>query len=319
MDSRFHGEPEMTFNRALVIGSSGQVSRALAAELSGREVLFTSTKGGEVEMDLGDPRSIERAFAAVDARWGDFPAEVFLAGAMTHVDKCEQEQDRCIRVNRDGPAQVAAAAKARGYGLTYFSTEYVFGGAEYEGGEVGPFSEEARPHPTSVYGRSKLEAEQAVLREFGSSALIARTTMIFSWDPNGMNFFMQYLRQLEATAAGRAGPFRVPVDQISTPTYAPALAQAAVELRDLGASGIFNLVGSDLLSRQELVTRVAQRFGFGPEIVAKGFQFVKTADLGQLALRPLTAGLTVDKALRAGVRVDGLEKAFTAILALRGH
>jgi len=309
----------VTFKRALIIGSSGQVSRALGEELSGREVIFTSSKGGEVEMDLGDPSSIERGFAAVDARWGSGPAEVFLAGAMTHVDKCELEKERCIRVNRDGPALVASAAKARGYGLTYFSTEYVFGGAEYEGGEVGPFSEEATPHPTSVYGRSKLEAEQAVVREYGSRALIARTTMVFSWDPKGMNFLMQYLRQLEAAAVGNAGTFRVPVDQISTPTYAPALAQAVVELRDQGIGGIFNLVGSDLLSREELVGKVAQRFGFGPELVAKAFQFVKTADLGQAAVRPLTAGLTSEKALAAGVRVDSLEKAFTSILALRGH
>lgn len=311
----------MSFRRAIVIGSSGQVSRALAEDMADREVIFTSSKGagGTIPLDLGDAASIKKAFAAIEQKIGNGPAEVFLAGALTHVDKCEQEKDLCQRINHEGPALVAAESKARGYGLTYFSTEYVFGGAEYEGGEVGPFSESATPHPTSVYGRSKLEAEQAVQSIFGKDALIVRTTMVFSWDPKGMNFLMQYLRQLEAVATGTFTPFRVPIDQISTPTYAPALAQATVELRDQGIGGIFNLAGSDLLSRGELVERVAKRFGFSAELAGRAFQFVKTADLGQAAVRPLTAGLSVEKARAAGVRVDSLEKAFADVLALRGH
>lgn len=322
MDHSLNGEQKMSFRRAIIIGSSGQVSKALASALEGREVLFTSSKGGAgtIPLDLADPASIRKAFTEIGAKYGPGDAEVFLSGALTHVDKCEQEQDLCRKMNWEGPALVAAESRALGYGLTYFSTEYVFGGAEYEGGEKGPFGEGDTPHPTSWYGRCKLEAERAIEAVYGpKGALIVRTTMVFSWDPTGMNFLMQYLRQLETTAAGKTNLFRVPVDQISTPTYAPALAEATIHLRDKGLGGIFNIAGTDLLSRRELVERVAERFGFDRELVAKAFQFVLTSELGQAAKRPLTAGLSVQKAQDQGLRVDSLKSSLTDVMALRGH
>jgi len=305
----------VSFTKAIVIGSSGQVSRALRLALSGKEVIFTSSsgEGSSLKLDLGDAESIREAFLHISRRMGSEAVEVFLAGAMTHVDNCEREQDKCKRVNSDGPIQVARECKALGFGLTYFSTEYIFGGAEYEGGPVGPFSETDSPYPTSFYGQCKLEAEEGIREIFGEDALIIRTTMVYSFDPSGMNFLMQYLRQLE----NGEKPFRIPIDQISTPTYAPALAEATVALREKSVGGIFNLVGPDLLSRRELVEKVAAAFGFSPADVNAKFQFVKTSDLGQAARRPLTAGLRIDKARTFKLRLDSLDEAFAEVGALR--
>jgi dTDP-4-dehydrorhamnose reductase len=302
----------------VVVGQSGQVSRALSRKLEGREVLFTSSSGGNgsVPLDLGREDSIREAFGSIGQRLGKGPVEVFLAGAMTHVDRCEQEKDRCRQVNEVGPGLVAQECARLGYGLTYFSTEYVYGQAEYEGGPVGPFSEADAPSPSSWYGECKLRAEEAVAKVFGrDGALIARTTMVFSWDPKGMNFLMQYLRQLNPET--RVPSFRIPVDQISTPAYAPWLAEAVIRLRERGVGGIFNLVGSDLLSRREIVERVAEDFGFGKEEAHRAFRFVKTAELGQAARRPLTAGLTMAKAKAHGIEAWSLDQAFADIKKLR--
>lgn len=302
----------------VVIGQSGQVSRALARKLEGREAIFTSSSGGSgaEALDLGRAESIRDAFSRIGARMGKGPVEVFLAGAMTHVDRCEQEKDRCRQVNEIGPGIVAEECARLGYGLTYFSTEYVYGQAEYEGGPVGPFTETDPPSPSSWYGECKLRAEEAVAKVFGrEGALIARTTMVFSWDPKGMNFLMQYLRQLDPET--RVPSFRIPVDQISTPAYAPWLADAVIRLRERGQGGIFNLVGSDLLSRREIVEKVAEEFGFGKEEVHRAFRFVKTAELGQAARRPLTAGLTMEKAKAHGIEAWSLDQAFTDIKKLR--
>lgn len=300
----------MSFGKALIIGQSGQVSQGLAAALKGREVVFTSSSGrdGAIRLDLGDGASVRAGLAEAHRRLGA-GVEVFLSGAMTHVDRCEQEQERCRLVNWEGPALVAQICREMKWGLTYFSTEYVFGGDEYEGGAVGPFGEEDPPHPTSYYGRCKWEAEKAVQRVYGGDALIVRTTMVFSWDPAGMNFLMQYLRQLEDHSAGRAKPFRIPVDQISTPAYAPTLARNTVALRDMGLGGIFHLVDADLLSRRELAERVAEEFGYGAEAARAAFQYVNTAELGQAARRPLTAGLRADKARAAGLKIGTLTEA----------
>lgn len=304
---------------AILIGSSGQVASALREALAARGVraLLTSSRGGEGArpLDLGDPESIRAFFRDYTGE----PAEVFLPGAMTHVDRCEDERDLCRRVNTEGPAVVAEECRARGHTLTYFSTEYVFGEAEYHGGAVGPFSETDEPAAPCYYGRSKLEAERAIQSILGvDGALIVRTTMVFSWAPQGNNFLMQYFNQLTAIAEGRSPPvFRVPEDQISTPAYAPALAEATCRLREKGVRGIVNVVGSDWLSRKDLVLRVIREFGFDREQSLAGFRFLRTAELGQRARRPLTAGLMSDKARSLGVPVWSLDEAFRDIARRR--
>ena len=86
--------------------------------------------------------SSDLCFQNIESQLQGKRAEVFLTGALTHVDRCENERDLCWRMNAEGPGVVAEECARLGYKLTHFSTEYVFGQAEYEGGAVGPFSEE---------------------------------------------------------------------------------------------------------------------------------------------------------------------------------
>lgn len=312
----------MSLGPAVVIGSSGQVARALTASLKKRgvPVLHTSSSSspGSFPLDLSKPETISALFRETDTRLGQRPLEVFLAGAMTHVDKCEEEQERCRQINELSPALIADECAKRGHKLTFYSTEYVFGDAEYHGGAVGPFSETDPPAPTSFYGQCKLGAEKAITKILGLEALILRTTMVFSWDLHGMNFLMQYYKQLEQQQAGLKPPvFRIPEDQISTPTYAPALAEGTCMLREKGVGGIVNLVGSDLLSRRDLVERVISAFGFDREKSLEAFRFLKTSELGQKARRPLSAGLTMRKAESLGVRACSIDQAFKEALLQR--
>jgi dTDP-4-dehydrorhamnose reductase len=304
----------MSFTYALVIGASGQVARSLREHLErkGKTALFTSSSGkSNYKLDLAEPESIRGFFSALPVEMRGPNTELFLPGALTHVDRCESEQEFCRKINLDGPKLVAEQAKLYGMGITFFSTEYVFGGAEYEGGAIGPFSEEDAPFPTSYYGKCKLEAEQAILK-LDPTALVVRTTMVYSWDPSGLNFFMQFYRRLEQAQKGAEilAPFRVPMDQVSTPTYAPALAESVLLLRERKIGGIVNLVGPDLLSRKELLERMARSFGFQS---LAGFEFPLTKQLGQIAKRPLRAGLTSEKARALGLPIIGLEAAFAEI------
>jgi dTDP-4-dehydrorhamnose reductase len=84
---------------------------------------------------------------------------------------------------------------------------------------------------------------------------------------------------------------RLPSDQIGNPTYAPDLAEAVIQLAGLGASGIYNVVGRDRLSRYEFARAAARLFGLDERLLVP----TSTAQLGQVAARPLDAGLTVDK------------------------
>lgn len=306
--------------KAIVVGAGGQVARELLRGLAARgvPVAKTSSSGreGSYPLNLADTRSIENFFSAIRREWGEGGVEVFLPGALTHVDRCEQEPELCRKTNTDGPIAIAKICRSAGYSLTYFSSEYVFGNDEYQGGQTGPFQESDSVAPTCLYGKSKCDSETAVTEILAGKALIVRTTMIFSWDPPaGMNFLMQYLRHLDAIrAAGKAEKvFRIPVDQISTPAYAPALADATLALREKLQAGIFHLVGPDLLSREELVRKVIDAFGYDRDLSLSGFQFLTTKELKQAARRPLTAGLLNLRGAELGVELPSLAEAFADV------
>jgi dTDP-4-dehydrorhamnose reductase len=118
---------------------------------------------------------------------------------------------------------------------------------------------------------------------------VLRTTVVYGPDDRQMNYTYSLMRNL---ANGTA--MRVPQDQISTPTYNRDLAQTTLGLVEAGASGVFHVAGPELLGRLEFAQRVAEMLGLDASLL----QGVDTAELGQVARRPLWAGLATEKLLR---------------------
>ena len=267
--------------RALVIGASGQVGGALCGELARRGHSVTGTHArvaapGTVPLDLADAAAVERLVGEVGPDW------VFCAGALTRVDYCEDHPDEAGRLNRDGPRAAARAAARTGAGFVLYSSEYVFDGT------AGPYAEDDRPNPLSVYGRTKWEAELAV-RDALSRCLVVRTTVVYGPERQQKNFVYQVIR------CCRAGErMLVPADQVSSPTYNGDLAAASVELAERGTTGIVHVAGTSVLDRYRFAVLAAQVFDLDSAWLVP----VSTASLGQRATRPLRGGLNVDRALR---------------------
>jgi dTDP-4-dehydrorhamnose reductase len=283
--------------KVLIIGASGQVGGALASLCVRRrlDVYGTSRRGqGFLYLDLTDPASVAGAFRTAA------PGLVFLCSAMTNVDGCEREPELARRVNAEGPALVAEECRKAGARLVYFSTECVFDGA------AGPYGEDEPPCPVSVYGRTKLEGERAALALPGALAL--RTTVVYSHNPASRNFIMQL-----ASNSRSGAKMRVPSDQFSTPTYAPELAAASLDLAGTDASGIYNVVGPDWMNRYDFALKACAAFGFDPAFLEPKL----TSELGQLAARPLKAGLKTEKfEARLGRRLAGVEESLKKIAAI---
>ncbi|MFQ5897113.1 MAG: SDR family oxidoreductase [Candidatus Methylomirabilia bacterium] len=265
--------------RALVIGLSGQVGGALAQALQARGHVVTGTYvtlpvAGAVRLDLADHVAVEELVGTVRPDW------IFCPAGVTHVDWCEDHPDEAARVNVAGPLALARAAALRGAGCVYYSTEYVFDG----GG--GPYGENAQPRPLSVYGRTKLEGEQAILAE-SRRTIVIRTAMVYGPERQGKNSVYQLLRRCRA-----AEGVKVPLDQVSSPTYNEDLAMASVELAERDALGLFHVAGASVVDRYTFARLVCQVFDLDPSCL----QPVSSASLNQRAPRPLRGGLRIDKA-----------------------
>lgn len=271
--------------RALLVGASGQVGTQMLryfeqmrgpgyAVPTSRDI---ANRPGWLALDLAK-------LDAVSTRpmLAPYPLDaIFCIAGMTDVERCESEPEQAEGANTRGPAMLAAYARELGVPFVYYSTEYVFDG---DSKRPGPYAEDAPTHPLSVYGRSKLEGELAVMRAH-PDALVLRTTVVYGPDEREKNYVYSLMRAL---AAGR--PMRVPADQISTPTYNRDLVRTTVGLLKLGASGIVHVCGPELLSRIDFARQVAEFLGLDASLLEP----LPTSDLGQRAPRPLDAGLATD-------------------------
>lgn len=172
---------------------------------------------------------ITSAVAIAQALRKHQPWAVVNAAGYVRVDEAEADAARCIRENTLGPKLLAKACATHGLPLLTFSSDLVF-----DGRQSTPYRERDAPNPLSVYGRSKMQAEHAVLAQL-PTALVVRTSAFFSaWDTH--NFVHHAL-----TAARAGQPFAAADDLLISPTYVPDLVNTALDLLLDEASGRWHL------------------------------------------------------------------------------
>lgn len=244
--------------------------------------------------DLGRPESVGRVIRK------NQPAHVLLVAAATNVAWCEEHPDESWAINARGPRATAEAARDVGATLTFISTDYVFNG------DSGPYAEGDPTDPINVYGSHKLEAEKAVL-EANAGNLVIRTCQVFGEDSRRANFVLRLVDRL------RTGEeVETATDLYGTPTFAPDLAKAVVDLTLNRASGLWHVAGDTFLSRYELASRVVALFGCASGVVLK----VRVDEMGDVVNRPRRAGLTSGRLTSAGLDlITPLDTALAALAA----
>lgn len=203
--------------RILLTGSHGQLGCAMIA---GCPTGFEIIPAGHDQLDITDRQSCMQHVVRVKPDW------IVNAAAYTNVEKAEDEPDLAMRVNRDGPANLAAAASECGARLVHISTDFVFDGQLRR-----PYRPDDATAPLSSYGRSKLAGEMAVLESGAADSLVIRTSWLYNAD--GKNFVNTILRLL------REQPMlRIVGDQTGTPTSAVTLAEAVFAAIRSRAAGL---------------------------------------------------------------------------------
>ncbi len=131
--------------------------------------------------------------------------------------------------------------------MFHISTDFVFDGEASE-----PYAPDAVTHPLSVYGRTKRNGELSVLDELPDSAVVLRTSWLYS--KTGNNFVTTMLRLM-----GERDEISVVADQVGTPTWANSLARAVwafVEQPKL--SGIYHWSDAGLCSWYEFALAIEE-------------------------------------------------------------
>ena len=138
--------------------------------------------------------------------------------AYTAVDKAESDEINADLVNRKAVKKLALVSQELAIKLIHISTDYVFDGKAYK-----PYCEEYQTNPQSVYGKTKLDGENEMIKINPHNSIIIRTSWVYS--SFGANFVKTMLRLgKEKESLG------VIFDQVGTPTYAKDLAKTILDI-----------------------------------------------------------------------------------------
>lgn len=273
--------------RILVTGANGLLGQSLLYLAQGRHELLATGRGPArgnhfgfpyAELDTTRPEDFERVLT-------EFRPDVLIhSAAMTQVDDCEKDPELCRQLNVAATRHGAEACARHGVHLIFISTDFIFDG------QNGPYAEDAAPAPLSVYGWSKLHAEEAV-KASGARYTIARTVLVIGYVP-GLSRSNIILWARGALQRGER--IRVVDDQVRSPTWSVDLAEGCLRIAERGAEGIYHLSGPDTFSILELVRRVAAHAHLDASLI----DVVSSDSLGQPAKRPPVTGFHIAKARR---------------------
>ena len=213
----------------LITGCNGQLGNEMQLLEAGHPQ-HTYFNTDVQELDITDQDAIE-TFVTENQIDG-----IVNCAAYTAVDKAEDNEELCTKLNAEAPAYLAAAIGKRGGWMIQISTDYVFDGTQHT-----PYTEEADTCPNSVYGKTKLVGELNV-QKFCAQSMIIRTAWLYS--TFGNNFVKTMIR------LGKEKPeLGVIFDQIGTPTYARDLAVAIFSAIEKGiVPGIYHFSNEGVIS-----------------------------------------------------------------------
>ena len=205
--------------RILVTGKNGQLGKSINKIVNtgngknnyqqDNEFIFV----GREELDLSSENSISHYFDSNDG----FDIIINCA-AYTAVDKAEEEIELANQINHLAVKQLASIANKQQVRLIHISTDYVFDGESDK-----PYIETDETNPINVYGKTKLAGEKALQKIMPTSAIIIRSSWVYS--EYGNNFVKTMLR-----LGKERDELNVVSDQIGSPTYATDLAGAILEI-----------------------------------------------------------------------------------------
>lgn len=205
--------------KVLVTGVKGQLGYDVCQELNRRNI---ENKGVDREdFDITDRDAVR------DYILNYHPDVIVHCSAYTAVDRAEDEEETCYKVNVEGVKYIAETAKELDAKLVYISTDYVF-----DGSGDNFFNIDDKTGPLNVYGKTKLGGEEEV-KKLLDKYFIIRISWVFGL--NGNNFIKTMMKLGESRAE-----LNIVADQVGSPTYTYDLAPLICDMIETEKYGVYH-------------------------------------------------------------------------------
>lgn len=282
MSSSWNAPHKDSPQRILITGANGQLGSRLVDRFGPSALPVTIDA-----LDLTDDRATRDFVLA--AR----PHAVINTAAYTAVDAAEADATRCVAVNANAVATLAAVTRELGCPLVQISTDYVFAGAPPT--PLTPLTEECPVTPRGVYARSKADGEDAA--RTNPHHMIVRTCGIYgaARTPSAGNFVNTMLR-----LGKERSEIQVVQDQICCPTWVEPLADAIHYLVTTNQNGTFHVVNPQGVSWFEFAQHVFQYAGITCDVRPISSAQYNAGQQKTVAPRPAYSELSIAKYAAAG-------------------
>lgn len=285
--------------KILITGAFGQLGTSLCEVLSNKSILATgrvmtlTEKYHCMELDITNQENVKELIRNYK------PDIIIHLAAMTDVDGCEKNPETAFEINVGATENLLKNFNGK---FIYVSTDYVFDGEE------GPYYEDDKVNPVSVYGRTKLYGENLV-QESDLEWIILRSNIIFSYNDRTKASFVNWV----VDSLKKKQMITVVNDQWNNPTWTNDLANVMSMMIEKNICGVYHYGGGDFLNRYEFAKMIASAFSLDRELIKP----ITTLELNWLAQRPLKSGLYTNKIeLDLGIEPLPIQKALDKMVSL---
>jgi dTDP-4-dehydrorhamnose reductase len=270
-----------TMQRALVVGGSGFVGRALLSQLGrdrGVGTWHSKPTTGLAQFDAVTGRLSELLHA--------LPSDithVFVPFGMIHPEQCARDPAGTRTVNVDSVIRLMEDAFSAGLVPIFVSSDYVYDGSR-------PLRTEDEPQaPNTEYGRQKAAVERW-LQARREPWLVARLSKVVSGDTATHSILGQWVNDIRN---GR--PMRSATDQIFSPVFVDDVAGAMIRLAEANLQGIYHVAGPEPMSRYDLNRLLVESIRAVDARVEASVEGCSLRDIRSLEQRPLNTSLSIAK------------------------
>jgi dTDP-4-dehydrorhamnose reductase len=233
------------------------------------------------------------------------PNAIINASAYTAVDLAESEEEKAVAINYSSVEKLSNYCKTRGIHFVHVSTDYVF-----KGDKGSPYLPDDKYDPVNIYGKTKMQGEQAIKESNADGSCILRTSWVYS--EFGGNFVASMLRFMQEKEQ-----LSIISDQIGSPTSVDTLARASIASAHNKLAGIHHVTDEGIASWFDFAKSI-QRLGVKHGLLSKAIPIkpINTVDYPTPAERPHYSVLSKDsfKAALPSVELPYWEDALESVL-----